>query len=84
MLRNIVCFGLAAVALAGSSSIALALQGDSSSWGTEDSGPIVPTQTLTPRDRSWNFDNEALNRAIAGSEWVREHSAGASPLYWSR
>ncbi len=83
MLRTIVCFGLAAVAVAASSSVALALRGDSSSWGTEDSGPTVPTQSLTPRDRSWNFDNEPLNRAIAGAEWVREH-AGASPYPWPR
>jgi hypothetical protein len=72
MLRTIALIGLAAVAA--SPAAALAQTGTSSSWGSYGAGPQIPTQALTPRDRSWNFDHQAQNQAIAGSEWIREHA----------
>ena len=76
MLKTIACFGLA-VAIAASPTAALAANGDSSSWGSWGTRPTIPTQELTPFDRSWNQSHEAQNEAIAGSEWLREH-AGAN------
>ena len=63
------------------SGAALAQQGTSSSWGSVGWGPIIPTQALTPKDRSWNFDHEAQYRGEAGAEWLREHSQGAHPWF---
>lgn len=81
MLKNILGICLAA-AIAASPTVVVAASGTSSSWGSYGSGPTVPTISLTPRDRSWNFDNEAQNRAIAGAEWIREHGgAGQHPLF---
>ncbi|MBV8105792.1 MAG: hypothetical protein JO223_14435 [Hyphomicrobiales bacterium] len=75
MLRTIGLIGLAAAAvIAASSAAALAQTGTSSSWGSYGLGQQIPTQALTPRDRAWNFDHQAENQAIAGSEWLREHS----------
>ena len=76
MLKTIACVGLAAV-IAVSPAVALAQTGTSSSWGSYGLGQQIPTQALKPKDRSWNFDHQAQNQAIAGSEWIREHS-GAS------
>ncbi len=78
MIKTIACFGLAA-AIAASPTLALAQTGTSSSWGSYGSGPTIPTQSLTPFDRSWNHSHEAENEAIAGADWVREH-AGANTL----
>ena len=47
MLKTIVLIGLAA-ALVVPSVPAFAVNGDSSSYGTEGYGPTVPTQSLTP------------------------------------
>jgi hypothetical protein len=58
------------------SSAALAQQGDSSSWGTVGWGPVIPTQSLTPKERQWNFDNQAKNEAENGAEWLRQHGKG--------
>jgi hypothetical protein len=71
-------FAALAAALALSSSAALAQQGDSSAWGTVGWGPVIPTQSLTPKERQWNFDNQAKNEAENGAEWLRQH--GKSPF----
>jgi hypothetical protein len=67
-----------AVGLALLSDAALAEQGDSSSWGTVGWGPVIPTQSLTPKDREWNFNNTPLYQAGDSAEWLREH--GKSPF----
>jgi hypothetical protein len=72
--------GLAAV-LALISSAALAEQGDSSSWGSYGWGPVIPTQSLTPRDRQYNFDNQALYEAGSSAEWLRQHGKGLFPFF---
>jgi len=62
-------------------SVALAQQGTSSSYGTEGRGPRIPTQALTPFDRSWNHAHESQYRAEDGAEWVRHHLQ-AGPFPW--
>ena len=52
---------------------AFAVNGDSSSYGTQGYGPTVPTQSLTPFQRSWNHANESKERARAGAAWIRKH-----------
>ena len=49
---------LAAVgaALALLSAPTLAQQGTSSSYGNVGWGAVIPTQSLTPKDRAWNHD----------------------------
>jgi hypothetical protein len=81
MLKTIASIGLAAV-ITVTPAVALAQTGTSSSWGSYGLGQQIPTQSLTPRDRAWNFDHQAENQAIAGSEWIREHSgAGQHGLF---
>jgi hypothetical protein len=58
------------------SSAALAQQGDSSSWGSVGWGPVIPTQSLTPKERQWNFDNQAKYEAEDSAEWLRQHGKG--------
>jgi hypothetical protein len=65
-----------AASLALSSSAALAQQGNSSSWGSVGWGPVIPTQSLTPRERQWNFDNQAKYEAQDSAEWLRVHGKG--------
>ena len=65
-----------AAAVALSSSAALAQQGTSSSWGSVGWGPVIPTQSLTPRERQWNFDNQAKYEAEDSAEWLRQHGKG--------
>ena len=72
--------GLAAV-LALMSSAAFAEQGDSSSWGSYGWGPVIPTQSLTPRDRQYNFDHQALYQAGDSAEWLRQHGKGLFPFF---
>jgi hypothetical protein len=72
MIKTVALIGLAA-ALALPSVPAFAVSGDSSSYGTEGSGPTVPTRSLTPFQRSWNHANESKERARAGAEQVRQH-----------
>jgi hypothetical protein len=38
---------------------ALAQQGTSSSYGSVGWGPVIPTQSLTNKDRARNHDNQA-------------------------
>jgi hypothetical protein len=61
------------VGLAFLSGTAFAQQGNSSSWGTWGSGPVVPTQTLTNFDRAWNNDNQSKYQAYNSAEWLRQH-----------
>ena len=70
-----------AAALTFLSAAAFAEQGDSSSWGTAGWGPVIPTQSLTPKDRQWNNDNEPLYHAGNGSEWLRQHGKGPFPFF---
>lgn len=72
MLKTIALMGLAAV-LALPSASAFAVSGNSSAYGTEGYGPRVPTQSLTPFQRSWNHANESKMRARAGAAWLRHH-----------
>jgi hypothetical protein len=69
-----------AAALALLSSAALAQQGTSSSWGTVGWGPVIPTQSLTPKERDWNFDNQAKYQAEYSAEWLRQHGKGLFPF----
>jgi hypothetical protein len=73
MPRTIALISLAA-ALVVPSVPAFAVSGNSSSYGSEGSGPIVPTRSLTPFQRSWNHANESKSRARAGAEYVRQHN----------
>lgn len=72
MLKTIALIGLAAT-LALPSASAFAVSGNSSSYGTEGYGPTVPTQSLTPFQRSWNHADESKERARAGAAWLRHH-----------
>jgi hypothetical protein len=78
MIKTLALIGLAA-ALALPSVPAFAVSGNSSSYGTEGSGPAVPTRSLTPFQRSWNHANESKERARASAEYVRQHG-GHRPL----
>jgi hypothetical protein len=75
MLKAASFLGLVA-GLALLSSAALAQQGDSSSWGSVGWGPVIPTQSLTPKERQWNFDNQAKYEAEDSAEWLRQHGKG--------
>ncbi len=63
------------------STAAFAEQGTSSSYGTVGWGPVIPTQALTPKDRDWNHDNQALYQAGDGAEWLRQHGKGLFPFF---
>lgn len=65
-----------AAALALSSSGAFAEQGNSSSWGSVGRGPVIPTQSLTPQDRQWNYDNQGKYEAQDAAEWLRRRGMG--------
>jgi hypothetical protein len=71
----LIVFG-AAIALAPAA--ALAEQGTSSSYGSVGWGPHIPTQSLTPFDRSWNHANQSKYQAQDSAEWLRQH--GKSPF----
>lgn len=80
MFRAAAFIGLAA-ALALLSGAAFAEQGNSSSWGSVGWGPVIPTQSLTPKDREWNFNNQALYQAGDSAEWLRQHGRGLFPFF---
>jgi hypothetical protein len=80
MFKAISFVGLAA-ALALSSSVALAEQGDSSSWGSVGWGPVIPTQSLTPQDRQWNYNSTAAYQAQDSAEWLRQHGKSLFPFF---
>ncbi len=72
MLRTIALITVAA-ALGFAPATAFAYKGTSSSYGTNGYGPTVPTQSLTPFQRSWNHANQSKRQARAGADWVRRH-----------
>jgi len=74
MFKTIALIGLAAT-LTLPAVPAFAVNGNSSSYGTEGYGPTVPTRSLTPFQRSWNHANESKERARAGAAWMRRHRA---------
>jgi hypothetical protein len=74
MLKTTALIGLVA-ALAVPAAPAFAVSGNSSSYGSEGYGPSVPTQSLTPFQRSWNHANESKERARAGAAWIRQHGS---------
>lgn len=78
MFRTIAVIGFAA-ALALPSAPAFAVSGNSSSYGSGGYGPTVPTQSLTPFQRSWNHANESKMRARAGAAWLRHHYGNHRP-----
>jgi hypothetical protein len=80
MFKTLSAIGLAA-AFALLSSTAFAEQGNSSAWGTVGWGPVIPTQSLTPKQRQWNFDNQAKYEAESSAEWLRQHGAGLFPFF---
>ena len=80
MFRTLAAIGFSAT-LAFLSSTAFAEQGNSSAWGTVGWGPVIPTQSLTPKQRQWNFDNQAKYEAESGAEWLRQHRSGLLPFF---
>jgi hypothetical protein len=80
MLKAASLVGLATV-ITFLSSAAFAEQGNSSAWGTVGWGPVIPTQSLTPREREWNFDNQAKYEAENSAEWLRRHGKGLFPFF---
>jgi hypothetical protein len=80
MFKTIAAISLAA-ALAFSSGAAFAEQGDSTAWGTVGWGPVIPTISLTPKERAWNNDNEPLYHAADSAEWLRQHRKGLFPFF---
>jgi hypothetical protein len=61
--------------------VALAQQGTSSSYGTVGWGPVVPTISLTNKQRDWNHDNQARYQSEDSAEWLRQHRKGLFPLF---
>ena len=80
MFKTLSAIGLA-VSLALLSGTAFAEQGNSSSWGTVGWGPVIPTQALTPKERQWNFDNQAKYQAEYSADWLRQHGRGLFPFF---
>jgi hypothetical protein len=80
MFKAVATIGFTA-AFAVLSSSAFAEQGNSSAWGTVGWGPVIPTQSLTPKQRQWNFDNQAKNEAEYSAEWLRQHRTGPFPFF---
>ena len=68
-------------ALALPPSVAVAQQGTSSSYGTVGWGPVIPTQSLTNRDREWNHDNQARYQSEDAAEYLRQHGKGLFPFF---
>jgi hypothetical protein len=79
MLKTIAMIGLGA-ALSLPPASALAQQGTSSSYGTVGWGPVISTQSLTPRDREWNHDNQARYQSEDAAEYLRQHGKGLFPF----
>jgi hypothetical protein len=80
MLKAIARIGLGA-ALALPSAAALAQQGTSSSYGTVGWGPVIPTQSLTNKERAWNHDNQARYQSEDAAEYLRQHGKGLFPFF---
>lgn len=75
MLKTFAAIGLAAT-LALPATAAFAYSGNTSSYGTYGVGPRVPTQSLTPYQRSWNAANQSKVEARRSAEWMRRHHRG--------
>jgi len=80
MFKTMVATGFT-VGLAVLSSPAFAEQGNSSAWGTVGWGPVIATQSLTPIERAWNFDNQAKYEAESSADWLRAHGKGPFPFF---
>jgi hypothetical protein len=81
MFKAVALVGLGAV-FAVTPSAAWAEQGTSSSFGTVGRGPVIPTISLTNKERFWNHDHQAQYQAEDGAEWLRLHSqAGTFPVF---
>lgn len=80
MFKTIATIGFGA-AMALAAVAASAQTGTSSSYGSYGSGPQVPTQSLTPFDRSWNHFNQSKEQARAGARWMRQHYYGHYRTY---
>jgi hypothetical protein len=80
MSKTIAIIGLGAV-LAFPSAAALAQQGTSSSYGSVGWGPVIPTQSLTNKERAWNHDNQARYQSEDAAEYLRTHGKGLFPLF---
>jgi hypothetical protein len=80
MLKIAVLAGLGA-AFALLAAPALAQQGTSSSYGSVGWGPVIPTQSLTNKDRAWNHDNQAKYQAEESAEWLRQHGQAPFPFF---
>lgn len=72
MLKTIALIGVAGALVLPSAS-AFAVSGNTSSYGSQGYGATVPTQSLTPFQRSWNQANESKMRARAGATYLRHH-----------
>jgi hypothetical protein len=60
---------------------ALAQQGTSSSYGTVGWGPVIPTQSLTNKQRAWNHDNQARYQSEDAAEYLRQQRKGLFPFF---
>ncbi len=80
MLKTIAMIGLGA-ALALVPAAALAEHGTSSSYGTVGWGPVIPTQSLTNKERAWNHDNQARYQSEDSAEYLRQHGKGLFPFF---
>lgn len=80
MFKTIALIGLGA-ALALALAPALAQQGTSSSYGSVGWGPVIPTESLTNKDRAWNHDNQSKYEAENSAEWLRQHGKGLFPFF---
>ena len=80
-MRKMVALMAVGAALALAPAAALAEQGTSSSYGSVGWGPHIPTQSLTPFDRAWNYANQSKYQAQAGAEWLREHGKSPFPFF---
>jgi hypothetical protein len=80
MFKTFAVIGLG-VALVLPSAAALAQQGTSSSYGSVGWGPVIPTQSLTNKERAWNHDNQARYQSEESAEYLRQHGKGLFPFF---
>ncbi len=79
MFKTILLIGFGAAVLLPAA--AFAEQGTSSSYGSVSWGPVIPTQSLTNRDRAWNHDNAARYQSEDAAEYLRERGKGLFPFF---
>ena len=53
----------------------------SSSYGSVGWGPVIPTQSLTNKERAWNHDNQARYQSEESAEYLRQHGKGLFPFF---